>query len=205
MQIHGMPSPFGLEQHGLERAARVFWNLKPAQLVEEIIQRKEGQLSDKGEVFIFTGKYTGRNPDAKYIVENSATENMPVCWESNKRMSPATFAHLRDRFSEHLVGKDLFIQDLAVGADSDFKYSLRVISETAWGALFASNLFIRPPLIKANLSAPEITVIHCPDFQATPAIDGTNSEVVIALDFSNNLILIGGTGYAGNLRSQFSQ
>lgn len=200
MQIQGMLSPFGLEYHGLENIGRAFFNLKPALLIEEIIRRNEGELSDKGEVYIFTGKQTGRSPKAKYIVENSATKNKPIWWETNNRMTPKTFAHLKQRFAEYLADRDVFVQDAYVSADSAYQYSLRVISETAWSALFTHNLFIRLEPGQNLASPPEITVIHCPNLLLDPEKDGTDCDVVVALDFETNLILIGGTGYAGEIK-----
>ncbi len=200
MQIQGMLSPFGLEYHGLENVGRAFFNLKPALLIEEIIRRNEGELSDKGEVYIFTGKQTGRSPKAKYIVENIATKGKPIWWETNNRLSPVTFAHLKQRFLAYLVDRDVFVQDAFVSADPAYQYSLRVISETAWSALFTHNLFIRPTPGQIQNSPPEITVIHCPNLLFDPKVDGTDYEVVVALDFETNIILIGGTGYAGEIK-----
>ncbi len=200
MQIQGMLSPYGLDHHGLENVSRAFFNLEPALLIEQIISRSEGELSDKGEVYIFTGKHTGRSPKAKYIVENEALNGLPIWWEANKRMQPRVFAHLHDRFTDYLSQRDIYVQDVFACADPAYQYSLRVISETAWGALFASNLFIRSKNKKKPTGPPEITVFHCPNFHLDPAADGTDFDVVVALDFEKNEILIGGTGYAGELK-----
>jgi len=200
MQIQGMLSSFGLEYHGLENVSRTFFNLEPALLIEEIVRRSEGELSDKGEIYIFTGKHTGRSPKAKYIVENEAVKDLPIWWETNKRMSPKTFAHLFNRFSEHLSNRDVFVQDVYACSDPSYQYSLRVISDTAWGALFSSNLFLRTRNKKKMHGPPEITVLHCPNFYPDPNTDSTDYDVVVALDFEKKLILIGGTGYAGELK-----
>lgn len=200
MQIHGMNSPYGLEHHGLEKVASAFWNLEPAKLVEEVIRRSEGEFSDKGEIFVYTGKQTGRCPEAKYLVENDAVNDQPIWWDANKRMSPKVFMHLKQRFASYLENKDIFIQDLFVCSDSTYQNSLRVITESAWSALFASNLFIRPRSPQKKNIAPEITVIHCPNFHPVPEVDGTDTDIVIALDLESKLILIGGTGYAGEIK-----
>ncbi|MEN6524471.1 MAG: phosphoenolpyruvate carboxykinase (ATP), partial [Anaerolineaceae bacterium] len=200
MQIHGMNSPYGLEHHGLEKVASAFWNLEPAKLVEEVIRRSEGEFSDKGEIFVYTGKQTGRCPEAKYLVENDAVNDQPIWWDANKRMSPKVFMHLKQRFASYLENKDIFIQDLFVCSDSTYQNSLRVITESAWSALFASNLFIRPRSPQKKNIAPEITVIHCPNFHPLPEVDGTDTDIVIALDLESKLILIGGTGYAGEIK-----
>ena len=200
MQIQGMLSPYGLELHGLENVSRAFLNLEPALLIEQIISRSEGELSDRGEVYIFTGKHTGRSPKAKYLVENEAVNGLPIWWDANKRMSPRIFAHLYDRFTEYLSSRDVFVQDVFACSDPVYQYSLRIISETAWGALFASSLFIKKKNKKKIAGPPEITVIHCPNFHPDPSTDGTDFDVVVALDFEKRVVLIGGTGYAGELK-----
>ena len=200
MQIQGMLSLYGLEHHGLENVSRAFFNLEPALLIEEIVRRSEGELSDRGEVYIFTGKHTGRSPKAKYIVENEAVKGLPIWWEANKPMSPRMFQHLRERFSAYLSSRDVYVQDVYACSDPDYQYSLRVISETAWGALFASNLFLRTRNKKKKQSPPEIIVLHCPNFHLDPQSDGTDFDVVVALDFDKKMVLIGGTGYAGELK-----
>jgi len=200
MQIQGMLSPYGLEHHGLENVGRAFFNLEPAHLIEQIISRSEGELSDRGEVYIFTGKHTGRSPKAKYIVDNEAVKGSPMWWEANNRMTPGDFVRLYDRVTEYLSSRDVYVQDVFTCSDPEYQYSLRIISETAWGALFASNLFIRRKSKKEIAGEPEITVIHCPNFHPDPTRDGTEFDVVVALDFEKRIVLIGGTGYAGELK-----
>jgi phosphoenolpyruvate carboxykinase (ATP) len=47
---------------------------------------------------------------------------------------------------------------------------------------------------------PQFTVINFPSFQAKPEIDGTRSPTFILMDFSQKLVLIGGTSYAGETK-----
>src|SRR6185295_19104463 len=76
---------------------------------------------------------------------------------------------------------------------------VRIISEYAWHNLFCRNLFIDDPAAAAAQS-PEFTVIDAPSFKADPKRHGTNTEVVIALNFAKRLVLIGGTSYAGEMK-----
>ncbi len=46
----------------------------------------------------------------------------------------------------------------------------------------------------------DYTIIDLPSFRADPERHGCRSETVIAIDFMNKLILIGGTGYAGEMK-----
>ena len=51
---------------------------------------------------------------------------------------------LLGRVVEHLVGRELFAQDLYCGADPDYRLPIRVVSEYAWHSLFVRQLFVRP-------------------------------------------------------------
>ena len=44
------------------------------------------------------------------------------------------------------------------------------------------------------------TILHLPGFTADPARHGTRTGTVIALDMSRNIVLIGGTHYAGEIK-----
>lgn len=91
-----------------------------------------------------------------------------------------------------MQNKDLYVQDCFVGADSDYKLPIRVITETAWHSLFARNLFLRATPEELKNHDPEYTVISLPYFQADPENNGTNSGVFIIINFGKKLILIGG-------------
>jgi phosphoenolpyruvate carboxykinase (ATP) len=53
---------------------------------------------------------------------------------------------------------------------------------------------------EARRHVPELTVIAAPGFQANPMADGTRSETFIVLNFRQKLAIIGGTGYAGEIK-----
>jgi len=100
----------------------------------------------------------------------------------------------------YLRGKDVYIQDCLAGADPRYQIRIRVITETAWHSVFARHLFIQRELSDAEDSSPDFTILALPNFLAVPARDGTNSETFILLDFSQRLVLIGGTSYAGEIK-----
>jgi phosphoenolpyruvate carboxykinase (ATP) len=101
---------------------------------------------------------------------------------------------------EHARGKSLYVQDLIGGADADNALPTRVITEFAWHSLFIRNLLIRPDKSALASFAPRLTIIDLPDFKADPERHGCRTETVIACDFTNGLVLIGGTSYAGEMK-----
>ena len=74
---------------------------------------------------------------------------------------------------------------------------MRVVTETAWHALFARNMFREPPASELDRFIPDFTVLQLPSLEADPATDGTRSSVAIVLDFAARTVLICGTRYAG--------
>ncbi len=179
-------------------AAHVAWNLPAAALYEEAIRRREGMLAAEGPLVCLTGPHTGRSPGDKFIVRDTSTET-EVAWGTvNRPMTPAHFAALRDDLLASLAGKDLFVQDCAGGADPRYRLAVRVIAERAWHCLFARNLLLRG--VEVDRSRTGLTVVDVPSFTADPARHGTRSDVVIAVNFTEKLVLIGGTSYAGEIK-----
>src|SRR5256885_2561665 len=98
------------------------------------------------------------------------------------------------------AGRDLFVQDTYVGADPRYQFPVRIITELAWHSLFARTMFIKKTDEAGANFKPEFTVINVPSFKADPARDGTRSPTFILMDFSQRLVLIGGTSYAGETK-----
>jgi len=190
-----------LKHLGLENLGRVYWNLPTPALYEEAIRRYEGMLSHLGPLVVRTGQNTGRLPKDKFLVREPSSESKIWWGNVNRPIEAARFEALKHRLCAYLQGKDVFIEDCYAGADERFRVPIRVVAERAWHALFARNMFIRE-LDSKRLArhAPEFTLIHVPNFQAVPEIDGTNSAAFVVLHFGKKLILIGGTAYAGEMK-----
>jgi phosphoenolpyruvate carboxykinase (ATP) len=178
--------------------ARPQWNLSQAALFEEAVRRREGLIAADGPLVCRTGQQTGRSPNDKFIVREPSSEAHIAWGGPNRPMEPAQFAVLQQDLLASLHGADLFVLDCFAGADRAHRLAVRVITEHAWHSLFARNLFIVDE--SAPESVPQLTVIDAPSFKADPARHGTRSEVVVALNFAERLVLIGGTAYAGEIK-----
>ncbi len=148
---------------------------------------------------VTTGQHTGRSPKDKFVVRDAVTEDR-IWWDNNKPMAPDAFERLYADFKAHAEGRDLFVQDLVGGADADNAIKVRVVTEFAWHSLFIRNLLIRPERAELEGFVPELTIIDLPSFKADPERHGCRTETVIACDFVRNIILIGGTTYAGEMK-----
>ncbi|GAB5469704.1 MAG: phosphoenolpyruvate carboxykinase (ATP) [Rhodospirillales bacterium] len=193
-------SRYGLAEQGIKTRATAYWNLSAASLYEHTIRRGEGLLSSGGALIVRTGHHTGRSPNDKFIVEEPGTKDTVWWGKVNVATSPERFERLHGKVCAYLQGRDLFVQDLYAGAAVDYRLPIRVISESPWHALFARNMFIRPPASALGEFQPAFTILHAPHLEADPERDGTNSESFIMVDFSRRLILIGGTIYAGEIK-----
>lgn len=195
---------FKLEDQGIEGLGHVYYNLIEPALIECALARKEGELGKGGTFLVTTGKFTGRSPKDKHVVNTPSVADH-IWWENNASMSPEGFDALYVDMLAHMKGRDYFVQDLVGGADPSYAINVRMVTEMAWHGLFIRHLLRRPDAEDIADFIADFTVINCPSFQADPARHDCRSETVIAMNFDRKLILIGGTEYAGeNKKSVFT-
>ena len=191
----------GLEKQGIETRADVHWNLTTARLVEAAVARGEGKLSADGPLVVETGPHTGRSVKDRFIVRDAATETTVWWGKSNQPMDPAHFAALKADFLAALTDKeDLYVQDLFGGSQPEHRVNVRVVTEFAWHNLFIRTLLVRPKEEQLKGFAADYTIIDLPSFRADPARHGGNGPTIIAVNFTDKMILIGGTRYAGEMK-----
>jgi phosphoenolpyruvate carboxykinase (ATP) len=179
---------------------KIYHNLQPAELVEHALELKEGLLTDTGALMVDTGKFTGRSPEDKFFVIDAISE--PEIWwnESNKGIEQKYYTALKERFIQNLNGKRLYIQDVKVGADASCELKVRVVTTYAYCALFAHNMFLQPKAVELEHFKPDYVVLADPDFTAYPAVDHTRKENFTIVALEDKCILIGGSGYTGEIK-----
>ncbi len=193
-------STYGLENHGLTQNPNVYWNLTPSELYEEAIRRKEGVIVEDGPLLIHTGKHTGRSPNDKFVVKESSSENDVNWGKINQPFSEERFEKYSKRYLEFFNTQDVFVLDVFGGADPKNRLAIRIITNSAWQNLFARNMFIQPKPEEQKGFKPDFVLMGCPDFKADPAIDGTNSEVAVVLNFGKNMAFVAGSSYGGEIK-----
>ena len=189
----------GLDAVGIRPERDVYWNLNTPELYEVVARRGEGHISAHGALLVDTGEHTGRAAKDKAIVREPSSEEKVFWGEVNKDYPQEKFNRLRDRMMKHASARDLFVQDTYAGTDPRYRLPVRIVTELAWHSLFARTMFINDDA-GAGKHTPEFTVVNIPSFKADPATDGTRSETFILMDFSQRLVLIGGTSYAGETK-----
>ena len=192
---------FGLDDQGIATSAELHWNLETAPLVEAAIQRGEGRLTKDGALLVDTGKFTGRSVKDKFVVRDATTEDT-INWGSiNQPMTPDHWANLKADFMAALKDqKELYVADLFGGSQPEYRVNVRVITQMAWHSLFVRTLLVRPKADELAGFMPEYTIINLPSFKADPARHGSRSDTVIAVNFTEKMILIGNTEYSGEMK-----
>lgn len=200
-EAKALKSDYGLDNHGISNLRMSYWNLPTEALYEEIAFRGEGRITRLGPVVAFTGKHTARSASDKYIVKEPSTEEHVWWGQYNKPFPPEKFDGLYNRLLGFMQGRDMFVQDCFVGADTDYRMPVRIVTEKAWHAMFARNMFMLPETNDDyRRHVPDFTVIAVPSFKAIPQIDGTGSETFIVLNFARRVCIIGNTAYAGEIK-----
>ncbi|MBB4601751.1 phosphoenolpyruvate carboxykinase (ATP) [Hymenobacter luteus] len=185
---------------GISRAAQVHLNLTPAELVEEALRRGEGTLTDTGALMADTGAFTGRSPKDRFVVKDANTQDSVWWGDINIPFDADKFDQLHQKMVQYLEDKEIYVRDAYAGANPTYELKLRVVNELAWHNLFCYNMFLRPTEGADTSWTPDFSIICAPGFEADPAVDGTRQKNFAILNFTKKMILIGGTGYAGEMK-----
>ncbi|MGI8951427.1 MAG: phosphoenolpyruvate carboxykinase (ATP) [Chitinophagaceae bacterium] len=200
LQISTIPSEQLLEL-GLSEFHNIHYQLMPDELTEQTLQRNEGVLNDTGALCINTGEFTGRSPQDRFFVRDSITENS-VYWNNfNIAIEEKYFHQLRKKLLDYLNEQnEVWVRDGYVCADENYRLNIRVINENPWSNLFIHNMFLRPAEDELENFKPSWHIIQAPGFKADPKIDGVRKGNFAIISFKHKTILIGGSGYTGEMK-----
>jgi len=193
-------SRHGLDTHGLGGVKAAYWNLGASQLCEQSLRREEGTLARGGAIVTLTGQHTGRSPNDRFIVEEGSSSDSIWWGDVNRPISEENFNRLHEMMLAHLQAGDVFVQDCYCGADSNYRLPVRVVTEAAWHNLFARNMFIQPGSDELTDFEPTFTVLQAPSLEGNGEADGLTSGTFIVVNLAKKLVLVGGSGYAGEIK-----
>jgi phosphoenolpyruvate carboxykinase (ATP) len=190
-----------LSPHGLHPSGRVYRNPTTAMLYTHALTRNEGVLAEGGPLVVDTGIHTGRSPKDKFVVREPGSQDRIWWGDVNRELPEAKFQGLRDKVTAYLEQRPvLYLIDAFAGADPAHRMSVRVITDTAYHALFAKTLFIAPTDDELEDFEVDALVLHAPGLEAAPEEDGTRTGTFVVLHPSRTEVLIGGTHYAGEIK-----
>jgi phosphoenolpyruvate carboxykinase (ATP) len=211
MRDHGI-TPDTLAAYGIHNVSDIVYNPDYARLYQEetapgLQGYERGIETSLGAIAVDTGIFTGRSPKDKYIVRDDTTRDT-VWWadkgtgkNDNKPLSQETWNALKTCVTDQLSGKRLFVVDAFCGANPDSRLKVRFITEVAWQAHFVKNMFIRPTDEELAEFTPDFIVMNgakCtnPNWRE----QGLNSENFVAFNLTENIQLIGGSWYGGEMK-----
>lgn len=197
-----MKENHSLEMIGIQNTTgKVHYNLSPARLVEEALRRGEGVLTDTGALSVTTGKYTGRSPKDKFIVDTKDVHDKIAWGDVNVAISEDAYQSIKNKMFAYLADKELYVFQGFAGADKKYTRKFMVVNELASQNLFIHQLLIRPTAEELeNYGASDFTIVAAPGFTCDPAVDGTNSEAAIIVNFQDKMVLIAGSKYSGEIK-----
>ena len=177
-------------------------NLSVSALVEATIKTDQGRLSDTGALIINTGKFTGRSPKDRYLVEDDVTRDSVDWGDINIPFAPDAYQALEDKMMAYAKTCDtVYVRDAYACASQKYRINVRVYTEYPWQNLFAYNMFLRPDGGKASgLETDEWAIYAFPGCTADPSQHGTRQENFSIVNFTKKTIIIGGTAYTGEIK-----
>ena len=177
-----------------------FYQLSADELVNHTICSKQGTVNDKGALIVKTGKFTGRSPKDRFLVKDDITSSKVWWGEINKPFSSKDFDSILDKMVSYIESKTLFVRDVFACSDLRYRMSIRVVNEYAWSNLFSRNMFIQPNHEELENFKEDWLILNIPSFKATPDQDNTRQENFTIVNFTKKIILIGGSGYTGEIK-----
>lgn len=187
-------------QHLALDPAKIHYMLTPSELIEDTIKKGQGVLNDTGSLCIDTGKFTGRSPKDRFIVKDDVTHDTVDWGVVNKPFEESDYEVLKKDILDYIRERDIYIHDGYVCSDENYRVNVRVLAEYPWSAFFAHNMFLRLTGPEIDGYAPEWTVICAPGFLADPKKHKTRQSNFAVINFPDRAILIGGTGYTGEIK-----
>lgn len=191
-----------LERCGIKAPkGSVLVDAAPAVLVEEALKKGEGQLTSTGALAVYTGKYTGRSPKDRFIVDTPDVHGKIAWGQVNMPMSAEGYERIKEKICSYLAERDLYVVHAFAGADRKYARKFEVVCELASQALFAKQLLVRPTDEELqSYGEADFTVLAAPGCKCDPETDGTHSEACILINFQEHEILVLGSRYSGEIK-----
>ncbi len=202
MQEFGLKNTVvGLDAAGLHNVAICHWNLTPQQLMDKAIELGQGVYADNGAIVFDSGEFSGRSPKDRFIVRDAITENHVNWGDVNVGVTPDAFDALHQEVTAYFEGKEIYVRDNFVCANPNYRLNVRTINEIPYHNLFVDNMFMRPTAAEQTGMTPDWTILCAPSYKTSNAAKhGVRQGNFVIVNFTKKMVLIAGTGYAGEMK-----
>jgi len=187
---------------GLGKLEHVWANLPTPTLYEHVLRNREAHLTQTGALLVRNDHVSAQTVQHKYSVDDPLIDRSNWHGEFQHSLSELQFEALFNRMRVYLAGRQLYVEDGVIAAQSDHEQPLRLIMEHAWHALFAKIMFAHPSAKDTRPGSQQspFSIVHAPHFHADPSRDGTLGEAFVVVHFGLRIALIGGSALAGEIK-----
>lgn len=182
------------------KCKKLHYNLSPNELEDISVSKEGGIIASNGALSIYTGKYTGRSPKDRFVVDEESVHNNIDWNDNNVAINSDFFEKLYNKALDYINDKELYVFDGYVGTNKEYRLPIRVVNELASQNMFAYQMLIKAKKEELKNFQPGFTVVTLPYLMAVPEEDGTNSEAFIVINFSKRIVLIGASMYCGEIK-----
>lgn len=148
-------------------------------------------------MIVHTGEFTGRSPKDRYFVKTALNKD-DIDWsERNQSVSVNTFDIIFQKIQEHIIQEINYSFQGNVISDSSNSYRIELLTEERWYAQFAKNIFRSDNFLNF---IDTIKIYHAPSFSLKNDFEDVKNSNFVILHPDKRIILIGGTGYAGEIK-----
>jgi len=194
------PKTISVENYGIKNA-KVHYQLTPEQLQKITVEKGLGKETANGTLAINTGKFTGRSPDDRFLVEDDYTRDRVWWGDINKPISPENFDRLQANIEGYLSEKEIYVRDGFVCADPKYRMGIRTVTEYPWSNMFIYNMFLRPEEGELENFNEDWLILCAPGYECPdPADYGIRQGNFSILNFTKKIALVGGSAYTGEMK-----
>jgi len=119
----------------------------------------------------------------------------------NKPISKEVWDHCKQLASNQLSGQKLYVMDCYAGANESTRLKIRFIMEVAWQAHFVKNMFIRPSEEELESFKPDfVFLVASKTSNSKWKEQGLHSETFVFFNLTENMAVLGGSWYGGELK-----
>jgi phosphoenolpyruvate carboxykinase (ATP) len=165
---------------------------------------KDTVISSTGALVSYSGLRMGRSPKDKRVVYDETTQDKIWWGNVNRPITPHGYDSNRARAMDYLNTRShVFIIDGLASWDEDNKFSVRVICNRPYHALFMKQMLIRPTpaqIVTEFEDGADFTIINGGEFPADPSNNSVTGETSVAVNLRKGEMAILGTQYAGEMK-----
>jgi len=161
-------------------------------------------ISSTGALVNYSGHLMGRSPKDKRVVFDDLTQDKIWWGDVNMPITPHGYDVNRARAVDYLNTRPyVFVIDGLASWDPENRFSVRVVCNRPYHALFMKQMLIRPSpdeIDREFEDGADFTIINAGEFPADPNNNSVTGETSVAVNLRKGEMAILGSQYAGEMK-----